>query len=145
MIYAMVKCITFQSTLPARGSDGSGVVHSTTPQFTFQSTLPARGSDLRPPAKTGRDKNFNPRSPQGGATKHLLLGFQAEEISIHAPRKGERQGIHLLNPRCGKFQSTLPARGSDFFAGLFFRFRPNFNPRSPQGGATIRRGTPMRR
>ena len=60
-----------------------------------------------------------------------------EAISIHAPRKGERQ--RLLRPsgqRCG-FQSTLPARGSDEVHQRSQAAACDFNPRSPQGGATF--------
>ena len=82
------------------------------------------------------DKNFNPRSPRGGATYHSgLYGFPAA-ISIHAPHEGERPefshtvdrlgGISIHAPHEGErrlyaegklaeyiFQSTLPTRGSD--------------------------------
>ena len=152
--------------------------------------------------------HFNPRSPQGGATLVLLGLLIAAEISIHAPRKGERLILRFrriaanvdFNPRSpqggataelcaryldkGKFQSTLPARGSDgrlsspFPASsrisihaprkgerhaetdavlrlmdisihaprkgerLYWHIRQytaymHFNPRSPQGGATV--------
>ena len=58
----------FQSTLPARGSDfgAGGCLHG---RPLFQSTLPARGSD------------------------HIgdAYVWGAQGISIHAPRKGERQ------------------------------------------------------
>ena len=81
--------------------------------------------------------NFNPRSPQGGATiaggladltRELFQstlparGSDAEQrerfkamriISIHAPRKGERR------PKAVPWSRSL-----------------NFNPRSPRGGAT---------
>ena len=35
--------------------------------------------------------NFNPRSPQGGATQSARRSIRQRRISIHAPRKGERQ------------------------------------------------------
>ena len=37
-------------------------------------------------------KDFNPRSPQGGATADIAHDARRKRISIHAPRKGERQG-----------------------------------------------------
>ena len=84
--------------------------------YGFQSTLPARGSDLscsilcfivsisiHAPRKgerhvsldtlTSSQTNFNPRSPQGGATQAQVNAMMANE----------------------KFQSTLPARGSDIY------------------------------
>ena len=150
----------FQSTLPTRGSDkypstafacGLG----------FQSTLPTRGSDAHYSRRKNlvdtisihaphegerplqglplaRTRNFNPRSPRGGATriilaeKILLILFQStlptrgsdhckdcrlrgREISIHAPHEGER-----LFWRSG------------WDSNPFY-----FNPRSPRGGATL--------
>ncbi len=59
--------------------------------------------------------NFNPRSPQGGATIAGGLADLTREL----------------------FQSTLPARGSDAEQRERFKgHENNFNPRSPQGGAT---------
>ena len=88
---------------------------------------------LWPPARY-----FNPRSPQGGATLSYMPSLRIVLISIHAPRKGERQACCIALPNSCKFQSTLPARGSD---NSGHRIRPsttnNFNPRSPQGGATF--------
>ncbi len=104
----------FQSTLPARGSDsGRKAFERITGEF--QSTLPARGSDYdRTRAGVG-SHYFNPRSPQGGATWPGWDNVKQLRISIHAPRKGERHGTHIHN---------VP--------------RLYFNPRSPQGGATYR-------
>ena len=110
----------FQSTLPARGSDGlqalvlaiiidisihaprkgERLYHGTckyTIFFLFQSTLPARGSD------------------------HYLAGVrEVAVISIHAPRKGERQrksafvcsiSANLLNIiHCGTVTRTVSRR-----------------------------------
>ena len=127
----------FQSTLPARGSDfgAGGCLHG---RPLFQSTLPARGSDeelnnsdaavskisIHAPRKGERRRvrrgekrllDFNPRSPQGGATR---------------PNPWQNTSQFL-------FQSTLPARGSDLIARLPpLGMAYNFNPRSPQGGAT---------
>ena len=58
---------------------------------------------------------FNPRSPRGGATRH---------------------GIRTWRDSC-KFQSTLPARGSDtVYPTCKGKENICFNPRSPRGGAT---------
>ena len=102
----------------------------------FQSTLPARGSDLRISRHVVRIYNFNPRSPQGGATRHSIFSRLHLRISIHAPRKGERQSLYIYAPLACKFQSTLPARGSDVEYGVAKSGYWDFNPRSPQGGAT---------
>ena len=87
----------FQSTLPARGSDQSArrLTHR---RRRFQSTLPARGSDLR----------------------FVCRVVLALAISIHAPRKGERQrksafvcsiSANLLNIiHCGTVTRTVSRR-----------------------------------
>ena len=125
---------TFQSTLPAWGSDrASKMPGSVTQQF--QSTLPAWGSDRGPGSGARARPGFNPRSPRGGATIARSAGalkwrFQSTlpawgsdlsvarrrryaRVSIHAPRVGERPG----NAASGNRQA-------------------GFNPRSPRGGAT---------
>ena len=113
----------FQSTLPTRGSDGT-LPQRLHLQRRFQSTLPTRGSDAAFSAAAFSDKNFNPRSPRGGATistkiLFLQLPFQStlptrgsdEEIaeleqlaaiSIHAPHEGERQAdlAHDARRKC---------------------------------------------
>ena len=80
----------------------------------FQSTLPARGSDQK------------------------IAGTRAFkwDISIHAPRKGERPAKERYRRIVITFQSTLPARGSDAPHSRVLRCQYYFNPRSPQGGAT---------
>ena len=116
MAKSMIRAkIQFQSTLPARGSD-SGATTNPNLETIFQSTLPARGSDLK--ARFGRyvRADFNPRSPQGGATQRARFKGRATRISIHAPRKGERQTPQGWRQPQGGFQSTLPARGSDAHA-----------------------------
>ena len=58
------------------------------------------------------------------------------DISIHAPHEGERHLSLLAAPKGGKFQSTLPTRGSDLTRCLSMIQTIYFNPRSPRGGAT---------
>ena len=65
-------------------------------------------------------RDFNPRSPRGGATMRTALFEMRDEISIHAPHEGER-----------RIYRSLPHRKEDF------------NPRSPRGGAT-RDSTPAK-
>ena len=105
--------LSFQSTLPARGSDQ---VHICVQRrlYIFQSTLPARGSDAHALAvRVIARRNFNPRSPQGGATRGADEAIKVIRISIHAPRKGERPRSASTWSSAKLFQSTLPARGSD--------------------------------
>ena len=81
-------------------------------------------------------KDFNPRSPRGGATGNALKGSFARQISIHAPHEGERPGLFLWRSGWDSFQSTLPTRGSDPKNGIKSISKMDFNPRSPRGGAT---------
>ena len=101
----------------------------------FQSTLPARGSDGFD-GGTSKRGHFNPRSPQGGATLKSFFLRRGLCISIHAPRKGERPLQKAIHHYTSLFQSTLPARGSDSGRRIRLGGAGHFNPRSPQGGAT---------
>ncbi len=57
--------------------------------------------------------HFNPRSPRGGATQRSQPCERDCQISIHAPREGERLSLLIHYHFLCQFQSTLPARGSD--------------------------------
>ena len=80
----------------------------------FQSTLPTRGSDPSGLNKRQISRNFNPRSPRGGATRSCsstvggIVGFQST-----LPTRGSDPPPPAPPPRSKKFQSTLPTRGSD--------------------------------
>ena len=102
----------FQSTLPARGSDISRA-RQIFVSVVFQSTLPARRSDSRGTKSFWPRWSFNPRSPRGGATAAAHLGDHLVHVSIHAPREGERRWTRRRLSTSPMFQSTLPARGSD--------------------------------
>ena len=97
---------------------------------------PARGSDDCCKNNTKMSKNFNPRSPQGGATYRPTKKEKQGYISIHAPRKGERRRRALTRCSVVGFQSMLPTRGSDYIIMTFIHTFGHFNPRSPRGGAT---------
>ena len=130
---------------------------------------PRKGERRRCLSAICRNLNFNPRSPQGGATLGGSKSMgEKVKISIHAPRKGERRhtpaSIHFQIPQ---FQSTLPARGSDppacpirrphlrisihaprkgerlFIPTAGDHLPADFNPRSPQGGATLLSSKPL--
>ena len=60
-------------------------------------------------------------------------------ISIHAPHEGERPRNASANVSALSFQSTLPTRGSDKYDAESCALCWYFNPRSPRGGATLRR------
>ena len=80
----------------------------------FQSTLPTRGSDGWHTDLLRMRRNFNPRSPRGGATI-----FIASLCHIFAN----------FNPRSPRGGAT-PINGIDCPKTVYF------NPRSPRGGAT---------
>ena len=103
---------------------------------------------------------FNPRSPQGGATNEPFGVPKMEKISIHAPRKGERRicartqicnfRISIHAPRKGErrskkkrkdskvdFNPRSPQGGATYLLHYSINICINFNPRSPQGGATV--------
>ena len=128
----------------------------------FQSTLPARGSDDRDELLGALAVGVSIHAPREGERRAVLgqAVDEADQVSIHAPREGERRHCTLAIGGANRFQSTLPARGSDlsettsgssrreFQSTLPARgsdtslramrsSRVSFNPRSPRGGATV--------
>ncbi len=126
----------------------------------FQSTLPTRGSDVLSNYCKCLCKNFNPRSPRGGATMmscvsaslgrfqstlptrgsddvpHFALG-EAVPISIHAPHEGERPAPPVdINDLAANFNPRSPRGGATWARLQGTIHRRYFNPRSPRGGAT---------
>ena len=80
----------------------------------FQSTLPTRGSDGGAVIPPQRKRNFNPRSPRGGATwRRFYPHVAGSDFNPRSPRGGATDA-----------HAPAEARGG------------NFNPRSPRGGAT---------
>ena len=81
-------------------------------------------------------RNFNPRSPRGGATPISLASQLYSRFQSTLPTRGSdsigSSGVRLAN----LFQSTLPTRGSDVRRLLTLCRYRHFNPRSPRGGAT---------
>ena len=114
-------------------------LHAPRGLLVFQSTLPTRGSDGFSSSAGRAARDFNPRSPRGGATRLRMARGRIEAISIHAPHEGERL-ISFLYPSAQMiFQSTLPTRGSDDVCKGAVGLAAYFNPRSPRGGATTAR------
>ena len=77
--------------------------------------------------------NFNPRSPQGERREIYAQGTAADDISIHAPRRGSDMADKTgFNP-AAFISIHAPRRGSD--CGYESAPLPprHFNPRSPQG------------
>ena len=103
----------------------------------FQSTLPAWGSDARRRGGRGAGLGFNPRSPRGGATSaRPELGCDGH-VSIHAPRVGERPLSLVKGVVAQKFQSTLPAWGSDVRSRRYWRSRERFQSTLPAWGSDL--------
>ena len=104
--------------------------------MTFQSTLPTRGSDVGMLAQSVSASSFNPRSPRGGATSVVCAPEQLNQVSIHAPHEGERLGQIFLSVLLDKVSIHAPHEGERHIL-LRAPFCPwRFNPRSPRGGAT---------
>ena len=98
----------------------------------FQSTLPAGGATIFDRGDSDC-MVFQSTLPAGGATKEDAIQKFAEKISIHAPRRGERQISEPTRLPSASFQSTLPAGGATF---VWYNEKERisyFNPRSPQG------------
>ena len=111
---------------------------------TFQSTLPARGSDDGARHQEKHRHQISIHAPRKGE-RHVWVKITdlVTDISIHAPRKGERPASASPSAAPRGFQSTLPARGSDTASLISGASRFDFNPRSPQGGATFVAGSAM--
>ena len=117
-------------------------------RMTFQSTLPTRGSDMPLQDKAKNDIVFQSTLPTRGSANREAVTTANTSISIHAPHEGERHlcGFSLIlcnynfNPRSPRggatppsnikgnshspFQSTLPTRGSDLHG--FITINNNF-------------------
>ena len=104
--------IGFQSTHPARGCDAFELFVASHRVISIHA--PRKGVRLGNVAQVGRTYNFNPRTPQGGATNCVAKFVMFAIISIHAPRKGVRHAIKHYKRIADGFQSTHPARGCDF-------------------------------
>ena len=150
----------FQSTLPARGSDTIRFVSFVFPPY-FNPRSPQGGATSSFFFSHRQLPYFNPRSPQGGATAsnrstghnvrisiHAprkgerpspeVAPIRAVYISIHAPRKGERRCAQRLSCPIGAISIHAPRKGERRYATPTATLTtPDFNPRSPQGGATI--------
>ena len=131
----------FQSTLPTRGSDPSGlnkrqISRNFNPRSPrggatrscsstvggivgFQSTLPTRGSDIVLIAQGIKAIRISIHAPHEGERRYLCQSIKIKKgkISIHAPHEGERLTLNIIRQWSHIFQSTLPTRGSDSDSG----------------------------
>ena len=93
---------------------------------------PRMGSD--PPGGTScpRNRNFNPRSPDGerlGGGAHVV---QRLAISIHAPRMGSDRNTWARIISANDFNPRSPD-GERRYDAMYHPTQWNFNPRSPDG------------
>ena len=109
------------------------VVHFTA---TFQSTLPARGSDNRGGDYVIELESFNPRSPRGGATRNYTFYLTGEDVSIHAPREGERRFCSNRSLCAAAVSIHAPREGERRLVAGNASTLVMFQSRSPRGGAT---------
>ena len=107
------------------------------PRRIFQSTLPTRGSDGGFLWMRGYRRNFNPRSPRGGATQpDRLLGAPVYIFQSTLPTRGSDPPLSYLSGRRTYFNPRSPRGGATLCYFLLHQRAQDFNPRSPRGGAT---------
>ena len=82
-----------------------------------------------------RQLHFNPRTPRGGATRaYCWNAWEAIFQSTHPTRGCD--AVKLPKVCSLLFQSTHPTRGCDDCWGARLHCGCYFNPRTPRGGAT---------
>ena len=88
----------------------------------FQSTLPTRGSDAAFSAAAFSDKNFNPRSPRGGATAEKCICIQHfREFAEYYPlRHGDAR---CIAPQDCIIQAFFGAKKRCFYVRLCFALK----------------------
>ena len=127
---------SFQSTLPARGSDDNILILSKASNISIHA--PRKGERPKSIYATFPMCMISIHAPRKGERRNASPSERnLSRISIHAPRKGERHAIARPQKAAFGFQSTLPARGSDEQEIGHMNMLHDFNPRSPQGGATL--------
>ena len=113
--------VSFQSTLPTRGSDDVYQVEHEVLGI-FQSTLPTRGSDNHDVSLISPYKNFNPRSPRGGATAEKCICMQHfREFTEYYPlRHGD---ACCIAPQDCIIQAFFGAKKRCFYVRLCFALK----------------------
>ena len=152
--------MTFQSTLPTRGSDARQkcgayadriisihAPHEGERRVSFAEDTPLTAISIHAPHEGERPTicraisaslDFNPRSPRGGATwRRFNGGTPCLYFNPRSPRGGATRNCKISRDFTTGFQSTLPTRGSDDCSAGWGYAPSYFNPRSPRGGATI--------
>ena len=81
--------------------------------------------------------NFNPRTPERGATQqHRVAAHKCTAISIHAPLSGVRPGFFSGTGGSQAISIHAPLSGVRLDPGSRCYSRMDFNPRTPERGAT---------
>ena len=127
--------LEFQSTHPARGCDRSKIKIAEQ-HHNFNPRTPQGGATLYSAIDRGDMDDFNPRTPQGGATSGIGADISVNGISIHAPRKGVRRRTGEYQQNNCYFNPRTPQGGATHCNAVYPVQGKYFNPRTPQGGAT---------
>ena len=131
----LIHGITFQSTLPTRGSDLICALNRFSAS-NFNPRSPRGGATYNSLQRRSAFRHFNPRSPRGGATARRCVAIQPLQFQSTLPTRGSDFSFTSKRACSSVFQSTLPTRGSDSCALKAAVSICYFNPRSPRGGAT---------
>ena len=113
------------------------------------------GDDGAEPNGQGQVRYFNPRPPQGGRHFPRAIPTTSPQFQSTPPTRGATVGVPV-SAEPVQFQSTPPTRGATLTAGVYGTrgnisihaphkggdfplifesvFKPDFNPRPPQGG-----------
>ena len=120
----------FQSTLPARGATGGGVLLVSLEIF-FKAHTPALQPQPCSPYAALGWRYFTPRSPHGERPGWSILSAIISVFQSTLPARGAtfNQSPFAVH---ASFQSTLPARGATGNRARYW-YRCHFNPRSPHG------------
>ena len=104
--------VSFQSTLPTRGSDNRLRMAQA---MIVAVSIHAPHEGERPHSGRGTRilRSFNPRSPRGGATHYRVLTSAAAVFQSTLPTRGSDPITPAAHVTTLLFQSTLPTRGSD--------------------------------
>ena len=99
----------FQSTRPARGATGRGLIPS--PLYFISIHAPREGRDLQGFLGWCQVFDFNPRAPRGARRRGEIDVISPLYFNPRAPR-GARRYLAIVYLSLCKFQSTRPARGA---------------------------------
>ena len=127
--------LLFQSTHPTRGCDIAGKFIEGHSDISIHA--PHKGMRRNSQNNASRARHFNPRTPQGDATHMPRKMREWAEISIHAPRKGMRLLVSEYKYTMGRISIHAPRKGMRHLTVQFTVLEEHFNPRTPQGGATL--------